>query len=315
MDHADYLGLHAPRPTLILASTRDFFDIQGTWTTFREAKQLYGLLGHPERVDIIEENATHGYNKAHREAMLRWMRRWLLGKDDAPTEGELAVETDADLQCTGTGQVLSDLRGKSVFDLNAERAIELARERKPGRAGRDKAGLLADVRRLIALPGTIVPARREGRGEFERDGRTVRKLVFTTAPGIEVPALLIMSAKDAGKARLDVLVGYDRSGAIGPGSLAEDRLKLGNHVLIPDLRGTGRDGPDRQEDGPVRPRRRGIVFLAPPGAPPCWASGSATCSRCSPPWTTCRPIMPSSDSGRPGRSPCTRRCSIPGSPA
>ncbi len=139
MDHADYLALRAPRPTLILASTHDFFDIQGTWTTFREAKQLYGLLGHPERVDIIEENSSHGYPKAHREAMLRWMRRWLLGKDDAPSEGDIAVVDDAALQCTRTGQVLSDFHGKSVFDLNAEREAELARQReeiaRPDRAG------------------------------------------------------------------------------------------------------------------------------------------------------------------------------------
>src|SRR5436305_14593542 len=74
LEHADYITLRAPRPTLILAATRDFFDIQGTWTTFREAKRLYGLLGHAERVDLFEGNAGHGYPRPQREAMLRWMR-------------------------------------------------------------------------------------------------------------------------------------------------------------------------------------------------------------------------------------------------
>ena len=101
-----------PRPTLILASTRDFFDIQGTWTTFREAKRTFGILGHPERVDIIEANEEHGYPKPHREAMARWMRRWLLEKDDALTERDVAVCTDAELLCTESGQVLADLRGQ-----------------------------------------------------------------------------------------------------------------------------------------------------------------------------------------------------------
>ena len=91
MEHADYLTLRAPRPTLILAATRDFFDIQGTWTTFREAKRVYGLLGHGERVDLFESDTTHGFPKGQREAMLRWMRRWLLGKDDAATEAELPL--------------------------------------------------------------------------------------------------------------------------------------------------------------------------------------------------------------------------------
>src|SRR5262245_8660371 len=129
IEHADYLSLRAPRPTLICAATADFFDIQGTWATFREAKQVYGVLGHPERVDLVEFNTTHGYPKPQREAVVRFMRRWLLGKDDAPTEGEFPIARDADLQCTRTGQVLEDFKGRSTFDLNAERERELARRR------------------------------------------------------------------------------------------------------------------------------------------------------------------------------------------
>src|SRR5690606_3994037 len=73
IDHADYVLLRAPRPTLILASTRDFFDIEGTWDTFREAKRFYTRLGYPERVDLVETDARHGYPQSQREAMVRWM--------------------------------------------------------------------------------------------------------------------------------------------------------------------------------------------------------------------------------------------------
>jgi len=54
MDHPDYLLMRAPRPTLISATTGDFFDIHGTWDTFRQAKRLYWRLGHPEHVDLVE---------------------------------------------------------------------------------------------------------------------------------------------------------------------------------------------------------------------------------------------------------------------
>src|SRR5205814_7342424 len=103
MNHADYVTMRAPRPTLILAGTRDFFDITGTWTTFREAKQVYGIMGHGERVDLFEYNTGHGYPKPQREAILRWMRRWLLDKDDAPVEGDITVSKDQELWCTRTG--------------------------------------------------------------------------------------------------------------------------------------------------------------------------------------------------------------------
>src|SRR6185295_4736876 len=100
---------------LLLTGTRDFFDIQGAWTTFRESKRIYGTLGHGERVDLAEFDQTHGYPKAHREGAVRWMRRWLLGIDDAIVEEAFPIAKDAELQCTETGQVLNSLKGVSAF--------------------------------------------------------------------------------------------------------------------------------------------------------------------------------------------------------
>src|SRR5207302_636976 len=73
LEHADYVPLHAPQPSLVCAATHDFFDIQGSWSTFREAKRIYGLLGHGERVDLFESDSGHGFPRPQREAMLRWM--------------------------------------------------------------------------------------------------------------------------------------------------------------------------------------------------------------------------------------------------
>src|SRR5262249_9565783 len=39
MDHADYVMMRAPRPTLMCVATRDFFDINGAWNSFRQAKR------------------------------------------------------------------------------------------------------------------------------------------------------------------------------------------------------------------------------------------------------------------------------------
>lgn len=126
MDHADYITLRATRPTLVCAATGDFFDIQGTWTAFREAKRLYTLMGHPERLDILESNTKHGYPREHREGMARWMLRWLAGQDRAIVENEMSLIKDDQLACTRTGQVVDDLKGVSTFGLNIRRAKELA---------------------------------------------------------------------------------------------------------------------------------------------------------------------------------------------
>jgi cephalosporin-C deacetylase-like acetyl esterase len=190
MEHADYVTMRAPKPTLICTATKDFFDIQGSWTSFREAKQLYGMLGHGERVDLFEYNDGHGFSKPRREAVLRWMRRWLLNKVDAPTEGDFPIHKDADLQCTRTGQVLLDFKGPSVFDLNALRERELAKARKP--MERDE--LLKEVRRLLALPMTV-PKARKG---LER--------TIETESGVELTLLTVLAAKKEGRVFDDVVL-------------------------------------------------------------------------------------------------------------
>src|SRR5262249_37791141 len=48
MDHADYVMMRAPKPTLILAGKQDFFDIQGTRDSYQQAKNFYKRLGFAE---------------------------------------------------------------------------------------------------------------------------------------------------------------------------------------------------------------------------------------------------------------------------
>ena len=129
MEQTDYVTMRAPKPTLICTGTQDFFDIQGSWTTFREAKQVYGMIGHAERVDLIEYNDKHGFSQPRREAALRWMRRWLQGVDDAAVEAPTPTFKEEDLRCTATGQVLSDLKGVSVFQLSLARENTLSASR------------------------------------------------------------------------------------------------------------------------------------------------------------------------------------------
>jgi len=246
MEHADYVTMRAPKPTLLAVGTLDFFDIDGAWDSFREAKLTYGRLGHAERVDLVESYHPHSYSKAHREATTRWMRRWLLGVDDAPTEGDFPIVDVAELQCTESGQVLADFQGRSAFDLNAERARELADERQKRSTDADPAKLLQEVERRIALktrPANAPPIR--DAGEVQKNGLRVRKLVLQTEPGIEVPALWVDPAEPAGeKAPLVVVIGHDRAAAFEPDGIVGRWTGRGCSVLLLDPRGMGETAPN-----------------------------------------------------------------------
>jgi dienelactone hydrolase len=242
LDHADYIFLRAPRPTLLLASTRDFFDIQGTWNTFREAKRVYTLLGSPDQLDIIEADAGHGYPKSHREAMARFMCRWLKGEDKVIAEQNWPIEKDATLQCTRSGQVLDDLRGKSVFDMNAALATEFAKKRadKPL-----KPDAFRDAVQQLVLPDTVPVFKVTEAGEIDKPDFVIAKRIFTTGTGVPIPALVFEPKAEIPRAAVVVMVNPQ-----GSASVTQEAAKLaGRRVLAVDLRGYGETAPAVVKDG------------------------------------------------------------------
>lgn len=151
LDHGDFIILRAPKPTLICAATNDFFDIGGTWESFRDAKRVYTTLGYPERVDLAEANESHGWTQPLREATAHFMQRWLLGVDAPVRETEWAVLSDEEARATPTGEVM-DLEGeRSSFDLNREHLEELRAARDTAWEAMDEDARRATVRAVTDI--------------------------------------------------------------------------------------------------------------------------------------------------------------------
>jgi dienelactone hydrolase len=244
MEHADYVTMRAPKPTLMCTATQDFFDIQGAWTTFREAKRLYGMIGHAERVDLIEINDKHGFSKPRREAATRWMRRWLLGADDAAVETPAPALPEADLRCTHSGQVLTEWGGKSVFDLVAARERELEQART-----RDARRVIKGLGASLGIRGAAPPAALDFAGEAVPAGKEAPRLgIYKAESGIPLPAA-VWGAEQSGSNVFIVHPGGHR--AVGAAQVRE-WTKRGHPVIVPDLRGFGETTPD-EKDGPFGP--------------------------------------------------------------
>jgi cephalosporin-C deacetylase-like acetyl esterase len=238
MEHADFITMRAPRPTLIATATQDFFDIQGAWTTFREASLIYSKLGHGERIAMFEYDDKHGFSKPRREAALRWMRRWLQGIDGAASEGDLKPFTDDELQCTRSGQVLEDFKGRSVFQINSLVAKGLA----PSRANFPKMAEVQrkqELRRLLGLPAT-----QQFANWRKRDDASGITTVVTTEDGITLPA--VVDGDQKGVRRLTVYLSdqgvVDSSRPGGPLGQYRPR-EQGDFLLAFDVRGLGETAP------------------------------------------------------------------------
>ena len=186
MNHADYVMMRAPRPTLICTATKDFFDIDGSWDAFREAKRVYMRFGFGERVDLAENDDTHGFKKPLREAASRWMLRWLAGRDVAVTEPEIEMLSDEEMWSTPRGQVMLLPGARSAFDLNLEEAQRLASVRKKKWSDETAAQSRERIRRTLDIPvlSEIAAAQPEIAAASGSESGLQADVLLTTTSGV-----------------------------------------------------------------------------------------------------------------------------------
>jgi cephalosporin-C deacetylase-like acetyl esterase len=244
LDHPDYVLLRAPRPTLISSTTGDYFSIEGAWDNYRQAKRIYTRLGHSERVDLVEAEGPHGVQSANLKAIVRWMRRWLLEKDDVSLPETFATRKEQELLCTEKGQVLLLAGEKSVFDLNSDLEQSFADKRRAFWAKTPKAEALETVRKLIGapVPKKIAEPRMEDLGKVDRDGYHIDKFVLYPEHGVPLPGLTYHPPQPANEAYL-YLHDSGKTGDGEPGGPIEKLVKEGHVVVAVDLRGVGETGP------------------------------------------------------------------------
>jgi len=248
MDHADYLMMQAPMPILICAATGDFFDITGVWNSFRYAKRLYTRMEFAERIDLLENDAGHNYNRLQRQGVVRWMSRWLLDKDVPIIEPEVKLLSDEEVQCAPGGQVMNLDGARSTYDLNRDLEKDLAGRRKKLWAAGNQAELLDEVRRIAGIRKLAeLPEPKVTRSEtVERDGYQVKKIFLTPEDGIYLPALMFVPGTDAGQAAVLYIHEQGKAANAAPGGPIEAMVKAGKSVLAVDVRGTGETQQSKQ---------------------------------------------------------------------
>lgn len=241
-DFPDFLYAFAPKPYLILSAIRDFFPIGGARATFAEVQRVYDSLGVADKLKMVEADDGHGYTLPRRLAAYSWMSKWLKGQEDDGVEPKFPLATEAELQCTKTGQVSTSLGGESVFTLNQKRASQLRA------AAPRKTQVLEAARRLSGYQPPIagVPPV-TGYGTLYKKGYRIEKFVYESEPGIAIPAVLAIPEGGAGKSQAVIYVDGRGKSSVGP--KLEGWIAQGTIVLAIDARGFGEGQPEgRQAD-------------------------------------------------------------------
>ena len=116
-DHPDYFHLRAPKPSLIVTTTHDFFSQQGARETFLEAQKSYAAFGKPDNIQKVEDFGRHQSTKKNREAVYAFFQEHLENPGDN-VDQKVKLFPVEELWVTETGQIASSLNGETVFDLN-----------------------------------------------------------------------------------------------------------------------------------------------------------------------------------------------------
>ena len=128
LDHDDFLAAMAPKPVVILAKEKDYFDARGSEEVYGRLKNLYRLLGKQENISLFIGPTTHGYSQENREAMYHVFNK-ATGLPDIKSEPDIEIEDDKTLQCTPNGQV-KELKSRTVFSFTSAKARYQEKRRK-----------------------------------------------------------------------------------------------------------------------------------------------------------------------------------------
>ncbi len=127
LDHQDFLAAMAPKPVIILAKEKDFFDVRGAESAYQSLQRLYRLFDAEDNIGLFVGPTYHGYSQENREAMYRWFNR-VTEICDARSEPNLIIEKDETLRCTPRGQV-SVMGSKPIYEFTKEKSQALAQQR------------------------------------------------------------------------------------------------------------------------------------------------------------------------------------------
>jgi hypothetical protein len=242
IDHADLLAVRAPKPALMITTTRDMFSIQGARETAKEIGLIYDAYGNNENFHMVEDDAPHASTEKNREAMYAFFQKHLELPGSAEDE-EVEVLSDAEIQVTETGQVSTSHGGETVFTLNRKEAEKLVSQLEESRTNLDR-HLPAVIASAKELSGYREPAETPSpvfTGRIQANSYVIEKYFIKGEGDYIIPYLLMVPETPTDKFMIYLHPSGKSAEAMAGGHI-EWFVRKGFTVLAPDLLGIGEMG-------------------------------------------------------------------------
>ncbi len=261
LDRGDLLAAFAPKPLLMCYTVHDEGQTyspvyeEAVKENYNELLRTYGIFGAGDKVELFAANLPHGLDFFSRRAMYGWFNRWFEKMDAGVEEVDFYASPDKTLNCTTTGQVLTSLGGKSLVQLNRERAKELLPPSLYRIQGGDPSSAREQVRaqlaRLLSLPSQRTPLNAQILSS--NPGRKLRidEIQYESEPGIRIVGWFVRAIEGTA-ARPCVLYITDKlvNEAVTESSPLDEIYSHGGAMCAINLRGMGLSAPRPPNGGP-----------------------------------------------------------------
>lgn len=243
LDQGDLLLVRAPRPALMITTTRDIFSIQGARETAQEVSRIYEAFGVPSNFGMVEDDAPHQSTKKNREALYAFFQKHL-HHPGLSSDEPIDALTDDELRVTETGQVSTSIGGESVFSLNRKEAEQKLKALDKARKDSERNFLpvVAAAKQAAGYREPTDVSRPVFAGRLQREGYSIEKYFIRGEGDYVVPYLLMVPARPNGKSVLYLHPSGKNAEADENGEM-ESFVNAGFTVLAPDLPGIGELGP------------------------------------------------------------------------
>lgn len=241
LDHPDLLEVRAPRPALMITTTRDIFSIQGAMETAAEVSRIYKAYGKEENFGRVEDDTVHSTTPKNREAMYAFFQKHLRNPGD-PADINVQTLPKEDLQASPTGQLATSLKGETIFSINHRDAEKLVIKIQNNRKNitTHLHAVLATARQWSGYREPELYHKPVFAGRYREKGYALEKYFVQGEGDYVIPYLLMVPDNPNGKA----VICLNPSGKSAEASEDDVQwlVRKGYTVMIPDMVGIGELG-------------------------------------------------------------------------
>ena len=234
IDHADLLEVRAPKPTMIIATTRDFFSIQGVYETFAEAKRAFEAYGQGDKLSLTVDAAKHQSTQKNREAMYRFFQKYLQNPGSSADE-DVEVFEEKELYSTKNGQVSVDFQGETVYSLNKK-------EYQKRFEGKNISNPIEVIKELSGYERNSKTLNTVFCASYSDSGVIAQKYFIEMDCGYPLPFIILRPQDDKKHSAVIYLSTQGKKIYEKNKAFVNELVKQGNVVLLPDLLGFGETG-------------------------------------------------------------------------